>query len=230
MLRGKEFYCTSKMYRFRSLCMNCTHSFSVHSFINLLASIAITPFPIKPLFLRVCSASLLNNFFFSHIVFYPFKELFGIFIKLKVVFCKVFQFGKPNICCLGKGYFLLPPYHTVTSFNDYGKVVFITWLKTIFPPFSIMFPKNKPPLFYQINFRCLQKLSNWTNLTLSHEIATFENIAEKGENAGNQCFILFRKRFLPYQRQKSSFGLRLFCRLQMLSIWSHRNFCRLVKS
>ena len=33
----------------------------------------------------------------------------------------------------------------------------------------------------------------------------FENIVEKGENAGNQHFLLFPQCFLPYQRQKPSF-------------------------
>ena len=59
----------------------------------------------KPLFLRVCSASLLktlqekekllvtSNFSFSHIVFYPFEELPAIFIKSDNVVCELFQFG-----------------------------------------------------------------------------------------------------------------------------------------
>ena len=33
----------------------------------------------------------------------------------------------------------------------------------------------------------------------------FENIEEKGENAGNQHFVLFPECFQPCQRQKSSF-------------------------
>ena len=64
------------------------------------------PFPNKPWFLRVCCKSLLktlwekkkllvtSNFFFSHSVFYPFGELPLIFVKLKIVVCKLFQFGK----------------------------------------------------------------------------------------------------------------------------------------
>ena len=32
----------------------------------------------------------------------------------------------------------------------------------------------------------------------------FENILGKGENAGNQHFLLFLQCFLPYQMQKSS--------------------------
>ena len=56
--------------------------------------------------LRVCSTSLFktlwekkkllvtSNFSFSHSVFYPFVELFAIFVLLKIVICKLFQFGK----------------------------------------------------------------------------------------------------------------------------------------
>ena len=55
----------------------------------------INPFSNKPWFLRVCSKSLLktlwenekllatSNFSFSHSVFYPFRDLSAIFIKLK---------------------------------------------------------------------------------------------------------------------------------------------------
>ena len=62
------------------------------------------PFPNKPWFLRVCSTSLLktlwekekllvtSNFFFSHSVFYPFRELSVIYIKFEIVVCKLFQF------------------------------------------------------------------------------------------------------------------------------------------
>ena len=66
----------------------CTHSFQTTDI----------PFPNKPWFLRVCSISLLktlwekekllvsSNFSFSHSVFYPFEELFAIFIKVRI-FC-----------------------------------------------------------------------------------------------------------------------------------------------
>ena len=52
----------------------------------------------------------------------------------------------------------------------------------------------------------------------------FENIVGKGENAGNQHIVLFKQCFLPYQRQKSSLELHLFCFLQLLLIWSHPKF------
>ena len=48
----------------------------------------------------------------------------------------------------------------------------------------------------------------------------FENIVGKGENAGNQHFLLFPQCFLPFTKQISKFQSRLFCRLHMLSILS----------
>ena len=77
------------------------------------------PFPNKPWFLRVCSTSLLktlwekekllvtSNFSFSHSVFYPFKELSAIFVKFKIVVCKVFEFGRVSNLSFGKGLMLL---------------------------------------------------------------------------------------------------------------------------
>ena len=73
------------------------------------------PFPNKPWFLRVCSTSLLktlwekgkllvtSNFSFSHSVFYPLRELSANFIKLKIVVCKLFQFGRVQNLSFGKG-------------------------------------------------------------------------------------------------------------------------------
>ena len=44
----------------------------------------------------------------------------------------------------------------------------------------------------------------------------FENIVGKGENAGNQHFLLFLQCFLLFPKQISIFQSHLFCRLQML--------------
>ena len=75
----------------------------------------LNPFPNKPWFLRVCSMSLLktlwekekllvtSNFSFSHSVFYTFWELSAIFIKLKIVVCKLYQFGRVQNLSFGKG-------------------------------------------------------------------------------------------------------------------------------
>ena len=61
---------------------------------------------ILALLLCVCSTSLLktqwekeklllmNNFSFSHSVFYPLRDLSAIFIKFDIVICKLFQFGR----------------------------------------------------------------------------------------------------------------------------------------
>ena len=74
--------------------------------ISVLSRIAINRFPNKPWCVRVCSKSLLktlwetekllvtSNFSFSHSVFNTFGELFPIFIKLKIVVCRLFQFGR----------------------------------------------------------------------------------------------------------------------------------------
>ena len=73
----------------------------LNSVVDLLL---ISPFPNKPCFLRVCSTSLLktlrekekllvtSNFSFSHSVFYLFGKLSTIFILLKIVVCKLFQY------------------------------------------------------------------------------------------------------------------------------------------
>ena len=60
---------------------------------------------------------------------------------------------------------------------------------------------------------------------------SFENILGKGENAGNQHFLLFMQCFLPIpKRIFRFFKIHLFCRLQMLSIWTSLKICRLEKS
>ena len=58
----------------------------------------------------------------------------------------------------------------------------------------------------------------------------FENIVGKGENAGNQHFLLFPQCFLPFPKEFSNFLSHLFCCLQMLSIWTSLKFYRFVKS
>ena len=45
---------------------------------------------------------------------------------------------------------------------------------------------------------------------------SFWNIVEKGENAGNQHFLLFQQCFLPLSKHISIFGLHLFCHLQRI--------------
>ena len=74
------------------------------------------PFPNKPWFLPVHSASLLktlwkkekllvtSNLCFSHSVSYPFGELSELSPKLKLSFANSFRLEESKICCLGKGY------------------------------------------------------------------------------------------------------------------------------
>ena len=76
------------------------------SFLYCFVDWTFNPFPNKPWFLCVCSTSLLktlrekekllitSNFFFSHSVFYLFGKLSSIFIKYKIVVCKLFQFRR----------------------------------------------------------------------------------------------------------------------------------------
>ena len=68
-------------------------------------------------------------------------------------------------------------------------------------------------------------------LTLYHTIPTFnhhppinssfENIVVKGENAGNQSFLLFLQCFLPSHKQFSIFNIHL----QILWTWTSPKFC-----
>ena len=73
---------------------------------------------------------------------------------------------------------------------------------------------------FTTQFRLLTTLTNWC----------FEHIMGKGENAGNQYFLLFPQCFLPYQRLKLSFKVLLFCCLCIFSIWTGLRFCHLVKT
>ena len=114
--------------------------------------LSFNPFPNKPWFLRVCCASLLktlwekekllvtSNFSFSRSVFYPFGELSVIFIRFKIVVCKLFQFQRVQNLSFGKGlshiYFDVCKcfrvlsgkesslHHTIASFSDPVKEAF----------------------------------------------------------------------------------------------------------
>ena len=44
-----------------------------------------------------------SNFSFSHSVFYPFEELYAIFIKIEIVVCKLCQFGRVQNLPFGNG-------------------------------------------------------------------------------------------------------------------------------
>ena len=100
----------------------------------------VNPFSNEPWFLRVCSTGLLkklikSNFPFSHSVFYLFGELSAIFIKFKIVGCKLFQFGRVWNLSFGKG-LIIPGrcythFHDVITFNitqQLAIIVFILWI------------------------------------------------------------------------------------------------------
>ena len=57
----------------------------------------------------------------------------------------------------------------------------------------------------------------------------FENNVGKGENAGNQHFLLFPT-LLTFPKQTLLFQSHLFGRLEMLSIWTSLKICHLRKS
>ena len=75
----------------------------------------VNPFPNKPCFLCVCYSSLLKtlwekeklhitcNLTFSHSVFYLYIELSVLSIKLKIVACKLLQFGRVHDLLFGNG-------------------------------------------------------------------------------------------------------------------------------
>ena len=57
----------------------------------------------------------------------------------------------------------------------------------------------------------------------------FEITVGKGENTGNQYFLLFPKCLLPHQRKVPSFESKRKCCLKMLTIWSSLKSCPLEK-
>ena len=88
--------------------------FQILSDINFVICKCFNPFPNKPLFLDVCSTSLLqtmwekekslmtSNFSFSHNVFQPFRALSTIYITSKIVVCNFLKFGRVYISLFGK--------------------------------------------------------------------------------------------------------------------------------
>ena len=155
----------------------------------MFTNIFFNPFPNKPKgFLRVCNVSLLktlrekekllatSNFSFSHSVFYLFGEHSAIFIKLKIVVCKLFQFGIVLNLSFAKG--LTMKFYKAFFFKD---------VKINPLPNDKFFDWSK-----------LKELGdNKINITekLKFILERVENIVGKGENAGNQHFLLFLKCF-----------------------------------
>ena len=114
-MNGGYFHYTNVNKFLKNLLLwNCWSDFEIISWKCSLSD-PFNPFPNKPWFLRVCSICLLktlrekekllvtSNFSFSHSVFYPFGKLSIIFIKLKIVVCKLFQFERVYNLSFGKG-------------------------------------------------------------------------------------------------------------------------------
>ena len=108
---------------------------SIHLWTDKLPFFRITeldlnPFPNKPWFLCVCSINVLktlrekekllltSNFSFSHNVFYPLREHSAIFIKFKIVVCKLFHFGRVQNLSFGKGLNLLRETSVISDLID----------------------------------------------------------------------------------------------------------------
>ena len=68
---------------------------SLHFYDTLTHSHTMTPLGNKPFENTVGKGEIARNenFSFTHTVFYPFRELSAIFIKFKVVVCRLFQIG-----------------------------------------------------------------------------------------------------------------------------------------
>ena len=79
-------------------------------------------------------------------------------------------------------------------------------------------------------FSSVKLLTTQSRLLTTLRKKPFENIVGKGENAGNKHFLLFPQCFISFSKQISIFQSHLFCRLQMLSIWTSLKFCRWVQS
>ena len=75
-----------------------------------------------------------------------------------------------------------------------------------------------------------QLFTKQSRILTTLKMKPFENIVGKVENAGNQHFLIFPECFLPNPKRIFVFKFHLFCRLQMLSIWTSLKIFNLVKS
>ena len=87
---------------------------------------------------------------------------------------------------------------------------------------------TKESAHFFVGTNCFQLFPKQSRLLTTLRKKPFKNIVGKGENAGNQHFLLFPACFLPFPNQFSIFQSHIFCRLQMLSIWTSLKFCRMV--
>ena len=66
-----------------------------------------------------------SNFSFSHSVFHPFGKLSAIFIKFRIVVCKLLQFGRVQNLLFGKGLQQLNALNPAMLDQEYHRVVFL---------------------------------------------------------------------------------------------------------
>ena len=64
--------------------------------------------------------------------------------------------------------------------------------------------------------RCVKLLPHTPDVLLPLKKRPFGNSLGKGENAGNQNFLLFPKCFLSFLKENSNFESRLFCHVYVL--------------
>ena len=62
-----------------------------------------------------------SNFSFTHSVFYPLRELSGIFMKFKIVVCRLFQFGPVLNLSSGIGLIIPPQFFDKVTFDKRKK-------------------------------------------------------------------------------------------------------------
>ena len=80
----------------------------------------------------------------------------------------------------------------------------------------------------EISFTLFLVFTTQSRLLRTPEKKPFENIVGKGENAGNQHFLIFQQCFPPIPKIIFVFKLHLFCHLQMVSIWTSLKLYHLV--
>ena len=68
------------------------------------------------------------------------------------------------------------------------------------------------------HLRIFELFSAQFRLLTTMKNKTFENIVGKGENAGNQHYLLFPQFLIPYKRQSKTFERHLLCRCKCFKI------------
>ena len=120
---------------------------------------------------------LTSNFSFSHSVFYSFLELSAIFTKVKIVVCKLFQFGSVQNLLFGKG---LRSAHIVLT-----RITYLEWCTLYHTTLNDLNPFPNKPWFLRVCITSLlktlwekEKLLVTNNFSFSHSVFyPFEKIS-----------------------------------------------------